>query len=155
MYYGNPSASDVSDGNKTFEFFDDFVGQMLDTTKWNSFNLGNSGSVYANGGYLVIEGGDHYNRGIKSKIIVPSNGKEIRGKYWIETSGDYKNYDGDPVLSFFSVDTSVGDLRGQSYLITDNDEYVKDGICMYVFGGSNHLDWPECRFSENYDARGK
>ena len=31
MYYGNPSASGSSNGDKTFEFFDDFSG---DLTKW-------------------------------------------------------------------------------------------------------------------------
>jgi len=34
MYYGNPSASAVSNGDKVFEFFDDFEGTSLDTSKW-------------------------------------------------------------------------------------------------------------------------
>jgi len=34
MYYGNPDATDESDGDATFEFFDDFEGTSLDTTKW-------------------------------------------------------------------------------------------------------------------------
>ncbi|MCW3135558.1 MAG: DUF2341 domain-containing protein [Canidatus Methanoxibalbensis ujae] len=35
MYYGNPSAGAVSDGDKVFEFFDDFESGVIDTTnKW-------------------------------------------------------------------------------------------------------------------------
>jgi len=34
MYYGNPPASSASNGTATFEFFDDFEGTSLDTTKW-------------------------------------------------------------------------------------------------------------------------
>jgi hypothetical protein len=36
MYYGNPSASAVSDGDATFLFFDDFEGTSLDTSKWDA-----------------------------------------------------------------------------------------------------------------------
>jgi hypothetical protein len=86
MYYSNEKTGSVSDGNAVFVLFDDFEGTSLDTSKWESFNLGKSGSLYVSGGYLVMEGGDHYDRGIKSKIIVSSNGKEMRGKYWIEMS---------------------------------------------------------------------
>lgn len=34
MYYGNFSASSASDGDATFDFFDDFPGTTLNTTKW-------------------------------------------------------------------------------------------------------------------------
>jgi len=61
MWYGNPNAGEVSDGEKTFEFFDDFAGLNLDTNKWMPFNTGQSGSVYLSGGNLVIQGGDNYN----------------------------------------------------------------------------------------------
>ena len=37
LYYGNPSASSESDGDAVFEFFDDFEGIELDTTKWQTF----------------------------------------------------------------------------------------------------------------------
>jgi len=33
-YYGNSNATNVSNGNDTFVFFDDFLGTTLDTTKW-------------------------------------------------------------------------------------------------------------------------
>ena len=48
MYYGNPSASAVSDGDKVFEFFDDFEGTSLETSKWIE--------AYAGGTYSVSSG---------------------------------------------------------------------------------------------------
>ena len=35
MWYGNSAANSESDGDVTFEFFDDFEGTSLDTSKWN------------------------------------------------------------------------------------------------------------------------
>lgn len=46
MYYGNPSAGAVSDGDKVFEFFDDFSRKSLDTDKWIIF--GNPKMTFSN-----------------------------------------------------------------------------------------------------------
>jgi hypothetical protein len=35
LYYGNPSAANVGDGNKVFEFFDDFNDNQMNSGKWN------------------------------------------------------------------------------------------------------------------------
>jgi len=35
MYYGNPTVASASDGEATFDFFDDFEGTSLDSAKWN------------------------------------------------------------------------------------------------------------------------
>lgn len=50
MYYGNPSADAVSDGDKVFEFFDDFEGESLDTNKWSS-----TGDVSVSNSEVVIQ----------------------------------------------------------------------------------------------------
>jgi len=34
VYYGNPSANSLSNGDLVFDFFDDFLGTSLNTTKW-------------------------------------------------------------------------------------------------------------------------
>ena len=34
VYYGNPSATSLSNGDNTFDFFDDFLGTSLNTAKW-------------------------------------------------------------------------------------------------------------------------
>ncbi|MFP4402721.1 MAG: DUF2341 domain-containing protein [Candidatus Woesearchaeota archaeon] len=35
IYYGNVGVEDLSDGNDVFEFFDDFTGSSIDTSKWD------------------------------------------------------------------------------------------------------------------------
>jgi len=37
MYYGNSEVVDASDGDAVFEFFDDFWGTGIDTTKWDVY----------------------------------------------------------------------------------------------------------------------
>lgn len=43
MYYGNPSANSASNGDATFEFFDDFEGTSLDGNKWNTYSYPHCG----------------------------------------------------------------------------------------------------------------
>ncbi|MAF43883.1 MAG: hypothetical protein CMI54_06955 [Parcubacteria group bacterium] len=42
IYYNNPSALSESDGDSTFEFFDDFTGTVIDTNKWIEIDPDNS-----------------------------------------------------------------------------------------------------------------
>src|SRR5712692_1623953 len=37
LYYGNVAATSASSGSTTFDFFDDFSGATLDTTKWTAY----------------------------------------------------------------------------------------------------------------------
>jgi len=53
LYYGNLTASSVSDGEKTFDFFDDFVGNSLNTNKWVAY----SSDYFVSGGYIRINVG--------------------------------------------------------------------------------------------------
>jgi len=45
MYYGNPSASSKSNGTATFDFFDDFKGTSLDTSKWTVEKEGSENAI--------------------------------------------------------------------------------------------------------------
>ena len=53
IYYGNPSANSASDGTNTFDFFDDFEGSTLNSSKWTdiqgSYSISNS-AFHGNGG---------------------------------------------------------------------------------------------------------
>ena len=49
LYYGNAGASAYSNGDDTFDFFDDFPGSSVDTAKWTV-----SGSPTVTGGTLII-----------------------------------------------------------------------------------------------------
>jgi hypothetical protein len=55
MWYGNPGAESESDGEAVFEFFDDFEGSGLDTSKWaqqnsagGSLSIGGSTITFTN-----------------------------------------------------------------------------------------------------------
>ena len=52
LYYGNPSATSQSNGDAVFEFFDDFEGSSLNTSKWDPYT---APSTYAvENGYLKM-----------------------------------------------------------------------------------------------------
>lgn len=53
MYYGNPVATSLSDGTKTFEFFDDFQGTSLNTSKWDT-EIGNYCGISVSSGYVRL-----------------------------------------------------------------------------------------------------
>ncbi|ACX72849.1 PEGA domain protein [Methanocaldococcus vulcanius M7] len=70
------------DGDKVFEFFDDFDGSELDRSKWG---VAGSPSYYVSGGNLILSYAESPNY-IYSKFLLPKN-------YIIETK--YDNSDGD------------------------------------------------------------
>ena len=54
LYYGNSSETTVvSNGNNTFDFFDDFSGASIDSTKWNT--RASYGSVSISGDEAYVE----------------------------------------------------------------------------------------------------
>jgi hypothetical protein len=57
MYYGNSSASAVSNGDNTYIFFDDFPGTSLDGTKWGSYNSGTGSGISVSGGNVTLNCG--------------------------------------------------------------------------------------------------
>lgn len=52
-YYGNAEATAVADGDGTFEFFDDFTGDALDTAKWTVNATGSITGVVSGGNYRI------------------------------------------------------------------------------------------------------
>jgi len=69
LYYGNPNATDASDGSAVFEFFDDFDGSSLDTSKWESARWTGSGAYSASvkEGYVEIYSASDTAAGVVSK----------------------------------------------------------------------------------------
>jgi hypothetical protein len=69
LFYGNPDATDISDGNSVFDFFDDFSGTALDTNKWTAARWTGTGtwSVAVANGYVEINSGSNTRAGIVSK----------------------------------------------------------------------------------------
>jgi len=71
MYYGNISATSSSNGDNTFEFFDDFNSTVLNASKWNTINSGLSKSIsnsifHASGSYWPQDIADGDFRGYQS-----------------------------------------------------------------------------------------
>ena len=56
MYYGNASATAVSNGDNTFIAFDDFSGASVDTSKWDVYDP--NASIVVSGGSVTVYGGD-------------------------------------------------------------------------------------------------
>jgi hypothetical protein len=87
LFYGNPDATDISDGSATFDFFDDFPGTTLDTNKWTAARWYGTGSwsVTVGNGYVEINSGSGTRAGIVSKtafalpFIVEGNWRYVSG----------------------------------------------------------------------------
>jgi len=85
MYYGNPSASAVSDGDKVFEFFDDFEDGDY-TDKWSPVK----GVATEENGYLEV-GSTSATEGliyVRTKTFSDTTGFIIEGKINQITSND-------------------------------------------------------------------
>jgi len=75
LYYGNAAVSDGGSGNNTFDFFDDFPGTTLDTTKWEGYTAGASIS-----NSIITYMGDTNWRVLSSKLLYNDPAiVEIRG----------------------------------------------------------------------------
>ncbi len=97
MYYGNPSASSASDGDTTFDFFDDFPGTSINTSKWNIVD--STGWSVANG---LLKGLSTTGRlqsqttfsnpiiqEVRSKVVTrATNGQQIAG-FFVSTSNSF------------------------------------------------------------------
>lgn len=79
MYYGNPSASSASNGDDTFEFFDDFDDGMIDTDKWTA-----PGCEETGGELIINESADNGEYLQSTNIFGPGNATKFRAWY---TSG--------------------------------------------------------------------
>ncbi|TXT55664.1 MAG: hypothetical protein BAJATHORv1_30044 [Candidatus Thorarchaeota archaeon] len=68
LYYGNPTAESISDGEATFLFFDDFNAD-LDLNKWNM----TSGDISTSNGYLELISTDGTRGSIDGKVNISYN----------------------------------------------------------------------------------
>ena len=59
MYYGNPYAESMSNGEAVFEFFDDFEGTDLDTGKWTIESHTSNWGYSVENGYLKLYTNGH------------------------------------------------------------------------------------------------
>ena len=84
MYYGNPEASQGSDGGNTFQVFDGFEDGTV-SSQWTDLNSGDS--VSESGGRLEVTKGNIYS---SSKVVKqPGTIVEARLKYTSSIDGDH------------------------------------------------------------------
>ena len=124
MYYGNASASSASDGDATFEFFDDFEdGDISDWSQYGSgrVQIANDGGNYVllktafndpNGGYSVFNNGalSSFEAVFRTKRINENGGAQNR--YGIE-DGSFNGYgprmaDFNSLPSAFAIERRTG-----------------------------------------------
>jgi uncharacterized delta-60 repeat protein len=75
LYYGNPAAAFVDNGDATFEFFDDFSGTAIDTTKWT---VNDPTGFSVSGGFL--HGTNTTGKLTSTKTLAAGNLLAIRAK---------------------------------------------------------------------------
>lgn len=90
MYYGNPSATNVSNGTATFDFFDDFSEASLDTTRWTS--TGGTWSIVQDTNQNGVSGGALrgtttgrqilYSTYSGTDYVLDAWGKQVSGRVW-------------------------------------------------------------------------
>lgn len=131
MYYGNPSAVSMSNGEATFEFFDDFEGTSLDTSKWSvsssNYSVSNSILRINNGGIRTAD-----------PIISLDNGYVLEAK----------------VIYYGISPTYSGTVSGVSNGYTAGGNSEADATVLYM-RGSNSRDvyrWVGSGATTSYDC---
>ncbi len=157
MYYNNPNADNISNGNTTFTLFDDFSGAALDTTKWSS--LGTVTASVANSQLTLGSGACGVDNTLKTFMTFPIGtevefytnpgavgaagackffgfGNGVAGNWPLNVDGIYAR-NGDWVLLNNAVETGITNVDAsvlKHYTITRNSASVehifKDGIDM-------------------------
>jgi hypothetical protein len=90
MYYGNPSATSASNGTATFDFFDDFEGGSVNTSKWVT-----SGNVVQTNGYLEVgPGADSIAEQNTTSYSLFSAPYVLRSRSLVSTTGPVSAYVG-------------------------------------------------------------
>ena len=91
MFYGNPLASAGTNGNNTFDVFDEFNGSSLDNTKWDTY--GSNGTYNVSNGILTARA--TYNASGSAAIIrskSTANGPLTAEMMVTGVSGYYPNF---------------------------------------------------------------
>jgi len=117
FYYGNPQAGVYSDGNKVFDFFDDF--NIFDETKWEA--TGNKSVV---NGKMTVTTGAVYSK--NTVAITPQNKTiEMKAKY-LNSAGIINDYSGISIsdVQGTSISNSSGDAIAYNMTIDESDYYL-------------------------------
>ncbi|RLI81261.1 MAG: hypothetical protein DRP01_11090 [Archaeoglobales archaeon] len=114
MYYGNPTVASASDGDATFEFFDDFE---TDLSKWE----------------IVLDGGT-----IELSTLYAKQGKQSCRIYHAGTTASFDTY----IRHDFGK--VIDNIRADAYLLHSSPQGVMelgDGDVIIIGDDANHTNW--------------
>ncbi len=157
VYYGNPQATwdpIYCSGEKTFLFFEDFIGDSLNLTTWNWLNSDGS-YVVSNGTITIINRGSGINESgseIKSSDYKPSVNSTVETRFFgADLSSDFFR-SGQMGLAFT-------DKSNQSFLSADNTHFIiydhSFFIQKWLHKSRNESIWQSSHylFNDVYDSR--
>lgn len=135
VYYGNPDAVSTSNGDATFEFFDDFEGTSLDTSKWI---ISSRSSIVVNNSILRITQG-----AVGLLNALPFN---INDSYMVESLSRYTSNLEDK----YSGALEVASSRFHAGVNGNSDALI---TCMldYLAGCNLYTAWVGSGASASYD----
>lgn len=153
MYYGNPNAPPISNGNTTFIFFDDFLGSSLNTTHWDNIN---SATISVSNSIITISSSSSAWRGIVSDNTFGDENILLRANISLSYGASYYNFGGfstDATPNTNAIVFYVGQPAGdyaltrtggsqEATIISDVSGFVRNSIRWY----SNN----DVRFYRNY-----
>ncbi|RLG28963.1 hypothetical protein DRO03_08445, partial [Methanosarcinales archaeon] len=139
LYYGNTSASSASNGTNTFEFFDDFHGSSIDTTKWPD----TSGGPTVSGGELKLDTVGDYDE-IHSPI-------EFSRPYAVRARSKSSNYNSDFLETY---DSYANEFNGFQLYCSEWESSVCGLACVRarsIYGGGESTSYHNTSFEwSNY-----
>jgi hypothetical protein len=130
IYYDNASATSGSNGDNTFQFFDDFSGSSVDASKWNS-----AGSPTVSGGTLLVNAAGEYVKSINTyqykafrfRANTPAT-QFTSGGFHDGINGDGGSYDGTNVVMWVSNNEPASYSRvGDASTYSQNSEGNQSG----------------------------
>lgn len=127
-YYGNSGASNVSSGANVFEFFDDFTGASLDTTKWYQKN---GGAPSLANGVMTVSSNNVDPGKIIAQTAPNGNNYVLRSRFQVTAGTDTDERAG------LSIKTGTSDGRGYNYVFhdftaLDERSFLNDGTAWNV-----------------------
>lgn len=144
MYYGNAAAAAYSDGDDTFDLFDDFAGSAIDAAKWNT--IGTPSITVAGSELTILQ--NAANRGIES-ISTFGNGFAIRQRSHAVELGASKGR----LPNGFGRYSSPGSNHFSLFVVYSSSGQSICGDCCDSAAESNTAEFTDSTSYKTYEIR--
>jgi hypothetical protein len=121
-YYGNASATTIENGDNTFPFFDDFLGDNLDGGKWKvNTETYTDGTVSVSGGILSLSSANPFvatdvvSRQTWNRNVAMRSKENIGGGIFNSSSG-FRDGGGVPIVEVIANLQTAGQMAGRCYV---------------------------------------